>query len=66
MSRKGACRDEESLRLTGVDCVTLRQECRIEEAGAAYKPIQAVIDTQVEARMVKVVARLKPVLTFKA
>lgn len=66
MSRQGACRDEESLGLTGVDCVTLREERRIEEAPAAYKPIQPVIDAQVQAGMVKVVAKLKPVLTFKA
>lgn len=66
MSRQGACRDEASLGLTGVDCITLREERRIEEAPAAYKPIQPVIDAQVRAGMVKVVARLQPVLTFKA
>nr|WP_280524456.1 RtcB family protein [Nostoc commune] len=52
--------------LIGVDCITLRQERRIEEAPFAYKPIQSVIDVQVEAEMVDVVARLSPVLTFKA
>lgn len=36
MSRQGACHDEENLGLTGVDCVTLREERRIEEAPAAY------------------------------
>ncbi|MCC5664765.1 RtcB family protein [Nostoc sp. CHAB 5784] len=46
--------------------ITLRQERRIEEAPAAYKPIQSVIDVQLEAEMVDVVARLSPVLTFKA
>ena len=66
MSRQGACRDEASLGLTGVDCITLREERRIEEAPAAYKPIQPVIEAQVRAGMVKVVARLQPVLTFKA
>jgi tRNA-splicing ligase RtcB len=40
------------LGLTGVDCITLRQERRIEEASAAYKPIPAVIDVQVEAEMI--------------
>lgn len=55
-----------ALGLTGVDCVTLREERRIEEAPAAYKPIQPVIDAQVEAQMVGVVARMRPVLTFKA
>lgn len=49
-----------------VDCITLREERRIEEATAAYKPIQSVIDVQVKAEMVSVVARLSPVLTFKA
>ena len=66
MSRQGADRNEANLGLTGVDCVTLRAERRIEEAPAAYKPIQPVIDAQVEAGMVNVVARLKPILTFKA
>ncbi|MEH2285821.1 MAG: RtcB family protein [Nostoc sp.] len=66
LSRKGASESEAELGLTGVDCITLRQERRIEEAPAAYKPIQSVIDVQVEAEMVDVVARLSPVLTFKA
>ncbi|MGF1486282.1 MAG: RtcB family protein [Prochloraceae cyanobacterium] len=66
LSRKGAAYNEESLGLTGVDCITLKSDRRIQEAPAAYKPIQPVIDAQVEAGMVKVVARLKPILTFKA
>lgn len=66
LSREGADKSEEALGLTGIDCITLRQERRIEEAPAAYKPIQPVIDAQVEAGMVSVVARLKPILTFKA
>jgi tRNA-splicing ligase RtcB len=66
LSRKGAAETEASLGLTGVDCITLRQERRIEEAPAAYKPIAPVIDAQVEAGMVKVVARMQPILTFKA
>ncbi|MHC5596759.1 MAG: RtcB family protein [Nostoc sp.] len=66
LNRKGASQSEAELGLTGVDCITLRQERRIEEAPAAYKPIQSVIDVQVEAEMVDVVARLSPVLTFKA
>ncbi|MEH2156739.1 RtcB family protein [Nostoc sp.] len=66
LSRKGASQSEVELGLTGVDCITLREERRIEEAPAAYKPIQSVIDVQVEAEMVDVVARLSPVLTFKA
>jgi tRNA-splicing ligase RtcB len=66
LSRKGASQTESELGLSGVDCITLREERRIEEAPAAYKPIQSVIDVQVEAGMVDVVARLSPVLTFKA
>ena len=66
LSRKGASQSEAELGLTGVDCITLREERRIEEAPAAYKSIQSVIDVQVEAEMVDVVARLSPVLTFKA
>ncbi|MEH2082769.1 MAG: RtcB family protein [Nostoc sp.] len=66
LSRKGASQSEAELGLTGVDCITLREERRIKEAPAAYKPIQSVIDVQVEAEMVDVVAWLSPVLTFKA
>ncbi|MGF1934771.1 MAG: RtcB family protein [Nostoc sp. ChiQUE02] len=66
LNRRGASQSEAELGLTGVDCITLRQERRIEEAPAAYKPIQSVIDVQVKAEMVDVVARLSPVLTFKA
>ncbi|MDZ8085450.1 MAG: RtcB family protein [Nostoc sp. DedQUE12b] len=65
LSRKGASQSQAELGLTGVECITLREERRIEEAPAAYKPIQSVIDVQVEAEMVDVVARLSPVLTFK-
>jgi tRNA-splicing ligase RtcB (3'-phosphate/5'-hydroxy nucleic acid ligase) len=65
LTRKGASQSEDALGLTGVDCITLREERRIEEAPAAYKPIQPVIDVQVQADMVGIVARLSPVLTFK-
>ena len=66
MSRAGADKTDSALGLIGVDCITWRQERRIEEAPAAYKPIQPVIDVQVEAQIVDVVAKIKPVLTFKA
>jgi tRNA-splicing ligase RtcB (3'-phosphate/5'-hydroxy nucleic acid ligase) len=66
LNRRGASQSEAELGLTGIDCITLREERRIEEAPAAYKPIQSVIDVQVEAEMVDVVARFSPVLTFKA
>ncbi len=66
LSRQGSDKSEEALGLTGVDCIALREERRIEEAPAAYKPIGPVIDAQVKAGMVGVVARMTPVLTFKA
>lgn len=47
-------------------CVTLREERRIEEAPAAYKPIGPVLDAQEQAGLIEAVARLKPWLTFKA
>jgi tRNA-splicing ligase RtcB len=66
LSRAGAKLDEAALGLQGVECIALREERRIEEAPAAYKPIQPVIDRQVEAGLVRVVARMRPLLTFKA
>ena len=48
------------------DCITLREERRVEEAPAAYKPIEPVIACQVEAGTIDVVARLRPLMTFKA
>jgi tRNA-splicing ligase RtcB len=66
LTRAGAKVDEEALGLRGVECIALREERRIEEAPAAYKPIQPVIDRQVEAGLVRVVARMRPLLTFKA
>lgn len=66
LSRLGATLSEVELGLTGVDCITPRVHRRIEEAPLAYKPIQPVISAQVEARMVQEVARLQPILTFKA
>lgn len=56
----------EALGLKGVECVTLREERRIEEAPAAYKDIGPVIESQVAAGTIRVVARLSPILTFKA
>jgi tRNA-splicing ligase RtcB len=48
------------------ECVTLREERRIEEAPSAYKPIGPVIDAQVGKGLIAPVARLRPLLTFKA
>ncbi|NNC01444.1 RtcB family protein [Corallococcus exiguus] len=66
MSRGGAKHREEDLGLTGVDCIALRAERRIEEAPAAYKPIGPVVASQVDADIVREVARLRPLMTFKA
>jgi tRNA-splicing ligase RtcB (3'-phosphate/5'-hydroxy nucleic acid ligase) len=66
LTRAGAKYTESDLGLTGVDCITLREERRIEEAPAAYKSIDRVVETQVAAGMVEVVAKMQPVLTFKA
>lgn len=55
-----------ALGLSGVDCITLREERRIEEAPSAYKPVLPVVQSQVEAGAVSLVARLQPILTFKA
>ena len=66
LTRAGANYTESDLGLTGVDCITLREERRIEEAPAAYKSIDRVVETQVAAGTVEVVAKMRPILTFKA
>lgn len=47
-------------------CVTLREERRIEEAPTAYKPIGPVIAAQEDAGLIHAVARFRPWVTFKA
>ncbi|NVM91791.1 tRNA-splicing ligase RtcB [Variovorax sp. SG517] len=47
-------------------CVTLREERRIEEAPQAYKPIGEVIDAQERAGLIHCAVRLRPWITFKA
>ena len=59
-------REGGDLGLSCVDCITLKEERTIQEAPAAYKPIGDVIDVQVEAGIVAPVARMRPLLTFKA
>lgn len=61
VGRKGP----KDLGLDGVECITLKAERMIEEAPAAYKPIAPVVDVQVKAGVVRRVARLRPLLTFK-
>ena len=48
------------------ECITLKEERRIEEAPSAYKPIGPVIASQIEQGLVTPIARLSPILTFKA
>lgn len=48
-----------------VNCITLKEERKIEEAPMAYKEIEAVINTQVENKIVKAVCSLQPIMTFK-
>lgn len=57
---------QESPDQTTWQCVTLREERRIEEAPQAYKPIGPVIEAQEEAGLVRAAARLRPWITFKA
>ncbi len=59
-------RGKDKLGLEGVECVTLSEERLVEEAPAAYKPITPVVDAQVKAGMVRQVAVMRPLLTFKA
>jgi len=54
------------LGLACVDCITLKEERRIEEAPAAYKDIDAVVDVQVQQGIVAPVARLRPLLSVKS
>lgn len=50
----------------GVNCITLNSDRIVEESPASYKPIVPVIECQVQAGLVVKVARLSPMLTFKA
>ena len=47
-------------------CVTLREERRVEEAPQAYKPIGAVIESQEVAGLIRGGVRMRPLVTFKA
>ena len=58
--------DEEAAGLAEVECIALHAERLREEAPAAYKAIDPVIEVQVEAGIVAPVARMRPLLTFKA
>ena len=49
-----------------MECITLKEERKIEEAPGAYKDIGPVINSQVEEGLVNVVAIFSPLVTFKA
>lgn len=59
-------KDKSLLGLTGVECITTKEERMIEEAPGAYKEIGEVIKSQVAEETVAVIARFSPILTFKA
>jgi len=52
-----------ALGLDGVERITLREERRVQEAPAAYKSINAVVDAQVRAGIGDVVAVMRPLFT---
>ena len=55
----------EDLGLASVECITLKRERLVQEAPAAYKAIEPVIDIQCDVGIARPVARFRPVLTFK-
>lgn len=61
-----AKKGKSSLDLDAVECITLKEERKIEEAPSAYKEIGPVIQSQVEEKTVEVVAIFSPLVTFKA
>ncbi len=56
----------ENLGLTDVQCITLKEERLIQEAPVAYKDIGPVIDVQAQTGIASPVARMRPLMTFKA
>jgi tRNA-splicing ligase RtcB len=63
--RKSEARGED-IGLAGIECITLRRERMIEEAPAAYKDVDPVVAIQAEVGVARPVARMRPILTFKA
>ncbi len=59
-------KDKSILGLDGVECITLKEERMIEEAPGAYKEIGPVIDSQISEGVIKGVAVMSPLITFKA
>lgn len=59
-------RREQAATAQGWECITLREERRIEEAPQAYKPVGPVITSQEQAGLIRPVVRLRPWICFKA
>lgn len=55
----------DDLGLGCVECITLKRERLVQEAPAAYKPIEPVIEIQAQVGIARPLARFRPVLTFK-
>jgi tRNA-splicing ligase RtcB len=58
--------DYDSLGLGRVECITLKEERKIEEAPLGYKDIGEVIASQVDEGIMTTIAIFSPVTTFKA
>jgi tRNA-splicing ligase RtcB (3'-phosphate/5'-hydroxy nucleic acid ligase) len=55
----------DQLGLEAVECITLKEERITQEAPAAYKDIEGVVQVQAEVGIASPVARLRPLVTFK-
>lgn len=65
-SSRGEMHHVQDLGLDGVECFTLRESRKVEEAPAAYRDIGPVVDVQIRAGTVAPVVKLRPLFTFKA
>ena len=59
-------KDPQKFQLDKVECITLKEERKIEESPGAYKDISQVIQSQVEEKMIDIIAVFSPLVTFKA
>jgi len=62
----GMAKRGDDLGLEAVECITLKQERLVQEAPAAYKNVDEVVDVQAQVGIASPVARLRPVLTVKS
>lgn len=56
----------DSLGLEHVECVSLKRERLVEEAPLAYNAVGPVVDVQADVGIATPVARMRPIVTFKA